>query len=64
MQNRHLVSHAEAAEMWRRAGYSPEQISNVLRDLPDPIDSERDAETLFKLGVSVGTIMDRLGSSP
>jgi hypothetical protein len=59
-----LVSHAEAERIWRRAGYSQEQIKDVLRDIPDPIDTERDAEALFKLGVSVGALVDRMGGSP
>jgi hypothetical protein len=40
---RYLVSHAEAAKPLRRAGYSEERIQELLRGLPDPIDSERAA---------------------
>jgi hypothetical protein len=64
MEKSRLVSHAEAERIWRRAGYSQEQIKDVLRDIPDPIDTERDAEALFKLGVSVGALVDRMGGSP
>jgi hypothetical protein len=64
MQKRHLVSHAEAEQLLRRAGYSDERIEDVLGKLPDPIDSERDAEALFRLGVSLGGLMDRMGGSP
>jgi hypothetical protein len=41
-----------------------QQIEDVLRDVPDPIDSERDAEALFQHGISVGGLMDRMGGSP
>ena len=64
MQNRRLFSHDEAERTLRRAGYSDEQIADVLRDLPDPIDTERDAEALLRHGVSVGGLMDRMGGSP
>jgi hypothetical protein len=36
----------------------------VLRHLPDPIDTKRDGEAVFKLGVSRDTLMDRMGGSP
>lgn len=64
MEKSDLVSHADAKQILRRAGYSPEQIEDVLRHLPDPIDLERDAEALFKLGVSRGALIDRMGGSP
>jgi hypothetical protein len=61
---RRVFSHAEVERTLRRAGYSQEQIDDLLRDLPDPVDSERDAETLLKHGVSMGGLMDRMGGSP
>ena len=64
MEKRQLTSHSEAKQILRRAGYSPERIDDVVRHLPDPIDTERDGEALFKLGVSRGTLMDRMGGSP
>ena len=64
MENRQLISHAEAKQILRRAGYSPEQVDDVLRHLPDPIDTERDGDALLKLGVTRGTLLDRLGGSP
>ena len=59
-----LISHAEAEKLLRGAGYSQEWIENALGQLPDPIDTERDGDTLFKLGMSRGTLMDRMGGSP
>ncbi len=64
MEKRRLVSHADAEQMLRRAGYSQEQIKALLRDLPDPIDSTRDRDTVFKHGISLGALMDRMGGSP
>jgi hypothetical protein len=64
METRQLISHTEAKQILRRVGYSQERIDDVLRQLPDPIDTERDAEAVFKLGVSRDTLMDRLGGSP
>jgi hypothetical protein len=64
MQKSHLVSHAEATQVLRRAGYPQERIDDVLRHLPDPIDTERDAAACFKLGLSVDSLVDRMGGSP
>lgn len=64
MEKRRFVSHADAEQVLLRSGYSHEQVDDVLRQLPDPIDTERDAIALLKLGVSFSTLMDRMGSSP
>jgi hypothetical protein len=64
VEPRRLVPHADAERILRNAGYSPQQIEDTLRDVPDPIDSERDAEALFRHGISVGGLMDRMGGSP
>lgn len=64
MEKRQLISHAQARRILRRAGYSQERIDDVLRQLPDPIDPQRDADAVFKLGVSRDTLMDRMGGSP
>jgi hypothetical protein len=58
------ISHADAAQVLRRAGYSPERIEELLRDLPDPIDAERDSVALVQRGMSPGELMDRMGGSP
>jgi hypothetical protein len=64
MPKAHLVSHAEAKRLLRRAGYRQEQIEQLLRQLPDPIDTKRDAAAIFKLGLSVDHLVDRMGGSP
>ena len=60
----HAVTHADAIQVLHRAGYSAETIEEVLRDLPDPIDTERDLATLAERGVTGDSLSDRLGGSP
>jgi hypothetical protein len=48
----------------RRAGYSDEFISEVLTQLPDPIDLQRDQQILGRYGLTSERLMDRLGGSP
>ncbi len=63
MQKR-FVSHAEVEGLLRRVGYSKEQVKDMLRDFPDPIDVERDGDALFQRGISVGSLMNQMGGSP
>jgi hypothetical protein len=48
----------------RRAGYSDEFISEVLSQLPDPIDLQRDQQILAQYGLNPERMMDRMGASP
>jgi hypothetical protein len=57
-------SHEDAARILRRAGYSDEFIREVLSQLPDPIDLQRDQQILARYGLSASRLMDRMGSSP
>jgi hypothetical protein len=57
-------SHEEAARLFRHAGYSDEFISEVLSQLPDPIDLQRDQQILARYGLSPERLMDRMGGSP
>jgi hypothetical protein len=57
-------SHEEAARVLRRGGYSEEFIREVLSQLPDPIDLERDQLILAQHGLSSERLMDRMGGSP
>jgi hypothetical protein len=45
-------------------GYPEAFISDVLGQLPDPIDLQRDQQTLARYGLSGERLMDRLGGSP
>jgi hypothetical protein len=64
MEKKRLISHAEAAQILRRAGFPQEQIDDALRELPDPIDTERYGDELLRHGISLGSLMDRMGGSP
>jgi hypothetical protein len=57
-------SHEEAARLFRRAGYSDDVISEVLSQLPDPIDLRRDQQILARYGLDPEQLMDRMGGSP
>jgi hypothetical protein len=57
-------SHEEVARVLRRAGYSDEFIRELLSHVPDPIDLERDEETLARHGLSPERLMDSMGGSP
>jgi hypothetical protein len=58
------VSHEEAARVLRRAGYSDEFIREVLSQVPDPIDVQRDEQVFARYGLSPSRLMDRMGGSP
>jgi hypothetical protein len=62
--HRALASHKEAARLLRRLGYSDEFVSEVLSQLPDPIDPERDEPVLARYGLNPERLMDRMGGSP
>ncbi len=59
-----VYSHERTARLLRREGYSDELISEVLGQVPDPIDLERDQEILARYGLSTERLMDLLGASP
>ena len=46
----------------RKAGL-PEMADKALRDLPDPVDSERVAAWAVPYGINMGELMDRMGGS-
>ena len=57
-------SHEQVSRVLRRAGYPDEFIREVLSELPDPIDLQRDEHILERYGLSRDRLMDRLGGSP
>lgn len=59
-----LRPHREVARVLRRAGYSEEIVSEVLSQLLDPIDLQRDQQILARYGLNPERLMDRLGGSP
>ena len=64
MNRPRFVSHAEAERTLRAVGYSKQEIEDVLRNLSDPIDTERDAMALVKRGITLAHLTDRKGGSP
>ena len=61
---RRISSHAEFCEVLRRAGYLTPHVQSVVRDLPDPIDFDRDGEALFETGITLDRLIDAMGGSP
>lgn len=61
---RRVSSHEEFHKVLRRAGYSTTQAESVLRDLPDPIDFDRDAPALLSHGVTLDRLVNDVGGSP
>lgn len=59
-----LHSHETATQVLHRAGYSDDFIHEVLSQLPDPIDLQRDEPILARYGISTGRLMERMGGSP
>jgi hypothetical protein len=57
-------SHEEVERVLRRAGYSDEFIRDVLSQLPDPVDLQRDDHVLSRYGLSKEQLMDRMGGNP
>jgi hypothetical protein len=48
----------------RRAGYPPEVVKELIAQLPDPVDVDRDAAILARYGVTRGRLMELMGASP
>lgn len=57
-------SRDEMERVLRRAGYRDEFIGDVLEQLREPIDLQRDQEILARYGLSAEGLMDRMGGSP
>jgi hypothetical protein len=58
------TSRTELRKVLRRAGYSAAQAESVLRDLPEQIDFERDAQALLRRGVTLDRLISAVGGSP
>lgn len=58
------ISKEEGARVLRRAGYSPELIQEIFDQLDDPVDVNRDAQTLSRYGISRDHLIDMMGGSP
>jgi hypothetical protein len=54
---------AQVVAIMRRLGME-DKIDQALRELPDVIDIDRDANKLRQLGLGLDTVVDELGGSP
>lgn len=54
----------QARRVLHRAGFPAEEVEAILAQLPDPIDTDREAATLHRLGVAPCTLVERLGGGP
>jgi hypothetical protein len=57
------LTKQHVVEVLRTAGL-PEMADEVLRDLPDPVDSEQVAAWAVPYGVNMGDLVSRVGGSP
>ena len=48
----------------RRARYPQAVIDEIERQLPDPVDYDRDQTLLLRYGITFDELSDRLGASP
>jgi CBS-domain-containing membrane protein len=58
------LSKAEATKVLRRVGLSDEKIAEVLGELQDPIDIDRDVAVLERYGITRDALVDLMGGSP
>ena len=61
---RHLRRKAEILAILRRAGYSEETLAVLEVELPDPVDVDRDGNLFLRHGITLDTVIDRMGGSP
>jgi len=55
---------AEILTVLRRAGYSEQTVAALDAELDDPVDVDRDANVFLRHGITLGTVIDRMGGSP
>lgn len=58
------ISHAEFCQVLRRAGYPEDVLDEIVAQLPDPIDVDRDEPVLERCGVTLDHLTDLMGGSP
>lgn len=57
------VQRRYVLNVMRRVGLH-DRLAEAEQRLPDPVDVDRDAAVLARLGLGLNQLMDRLGSSP
>ncbi|HEY1635936.1 MAG TPA: hypothetical protein VGF64_14325 [Acidimicrobiales bacterium] len=58
------LSKAKAREVLRRANYGDALIDEIMAQLPDPFDLDRDSAVLMRYGLNRDTLIGRAGGSP
>jgi hypothetical protein len=62
--NRRIMQKAEVTRVLQRAGLSRELIDELVRELPDPVDLDRDAAVFDRHGLTYARLTDMMGGSP
>jgi hypothetical protein len=57
------LTRQHVVDVLRKAGL-PRMAEEALRDLPDPVDSERVAAWAVPYGLNLGDLINRMGGSP
>jgi hypothetical protein len=60
----HTRRKAEVLATLRRAGYSEQTLEALDAELPDPVDIDRDGNVFLRHGITLDSIIDRMGGSP
>jgi hypothetical protein len=58
------LSKADATQTLRRAGVPLAEIHEILEQLPDPLDLDRDEGVFLSHGLTRQNLMSRMGASP
>jgi hypothetical protein len=57
------MTKAEMSGILRRVGMTPEVAAQLLEPLPDPVDLGEAGPYLYRNGISLDRLIDRLGGS-
>jgi len=60
----YLRRKADVLAVLRRAGFSEDTVAALERELPDPVDIDRDGDVLLRHGITLDVVIDRMGGSP
>ncbi|HLI02336.1 MAG TPA: hypothetical protein VKV06_16230 [Acidimicrobiales bacterium] len=58
------ISKDEARKVLRRVGVPDDRIEEILDQLPDPVDLDKQAPLLARYGIDRSRLNDRMGGSP
>lgn len=58
------TSRSEVARVLRRVGYPADVINELVAQLDDPVDADRDRHILERYGVTRERLMKMIGASP